>query len=96
MTITLGFNIYQYARSSKMMVKTIDSCLGVDALWVFEGSREIGAAGAMSYYLNQGKQYSLSMSIFSPRKKEFPLPPGWAQGKTRYYLSHSPSFSRRG
>ena len=81
MTITLGFNIYQYARSSKIMVKTIDSCLGVDALWIFEGSREIGAAGAISYYLNQGKQYSRSGIFFPSVEKKYTLPLGWAQGK---------------
>lgn len=78
MTITLGFNIYQYARSSKIMIETLDSCLGVDTLWVFEGSREIGAAGAMSYYLNQGKEYSRSLILLEPN---FSLPVGWAQGK---------------
>ncbi len=80
MTITLGFNIYQYARSSKIMVKTIDSCLGVDALWIFEGSREIGAAGVMSYYLNQEKHYSRS-TVFFPSVKQKTLPLGWARGK---------------
>ena len=80
MTITLGFNIYQYARSSKIMVQTIDSCLGVDVLWIFEGSREIGTAGAMSYYLNEGKDYSRS-GVFFPSLQNKTLPVGWAQGK---------------
>ena len=80
MTIALGFNIYQYARSSKIMVKTIDSCLGADALWIFEGSREIGAAGVMSYYLNQEKHYSRS-TVFFPSVKQKTLPLGWARGK---------------
>ena len=80
MTITLGFNIYQYARSSKIMIKTIDGCLGVDALWIFEGSREMGTAGAMSYYLNQGKDYSRS-AVFFPSAQEKTLPVGWVQGK---------------
>ncbi|MGK7936639.1 MAG: ArnT family glycosyltransferase [Xenococcaceae cyanobacterium] len=81
MTITLGFNIYQYARSSKIMVNTIDSCLGVDALWIFEGSREIGAAGAMSYYLNQKKDYSRSTVFFTQDEDNRTLPLGWAQGE---------------
>ena len=81
MTITLGFNIYQYSRSSKIMVKTIDSCLGIDALWIFEGSREIGAAGAMSYYLNQGKNYSPSTLFFTPLDNSSTLPVGWVRGK---------------
>ena len=48
-----GFVLYQDIRSSKNLVRQANSCLSADTLWVFEGSREIGAAGAVSYYLNQ-------------------------------------------
>lgn len=48
-----GFNLYQDIRSSKSLVKQANICLNVDTVWIFEGSREIGAAGAVSYYLNQ-------------------------------------------
>ncbi len=48
-----GFSLYQDVRSSKNLVQQANSCLSVDTLWTFEGSREIGAAGAISYYLNQ-------------------------------------------
>ncbi len=78
MTITLGFNIYQYVRSSKIAIQTIDSCLGIETLWIFEGSREIGATGAISYYLNQDKQYSRSELGIEANST---LPVGWEQGK---------------
>ena len=80
-TITLGFHIYQYIRSSRITIQTVDNCLDVDTLWVFEGSREIGAAGGMSYYLNQGKSYSRS-TVFNVEPEEvFSLPVGWSPGK---------------
>ena len=48
-----GFALYQDIRSSKSLVSQGNACLSNDTVWVFEGSREIGAAGAVSYYLNQ-------------------------------------------
>ena len=48
-----GFVLYQDLRSAKNMVQQINPCLNEDTLWTFEGSREIGAAGAIAYYLNQ-------------------------------------------
>jgi 4-amino-4-deoxy-L-arabinose transferase-like glycosyltransferase len=50
-----GFAIYQDIRSSKNLVQEANSCLSVDTLWTYEGSRELGAAGVIDYYLNQGK-----------------------------------------
>jgi hypothetical protein len=50
-----GFAIYQDIRSSKNLVQEANSCLSVDTLWTYEGSRELGAAGVIGYYLNQGK-----------------------------------------
>ena len=48
-----GFIIYQDIRSVKNLVQQANTCLSRDTLWTFEGSREIGAAGAIAYYLNQ-------------------------------------------
>ena len=50
-----GFYLYQNIRSSKSLVRQANSCLSRDTLWAYEGSREIGAAGAISYYLNQNR-----------------------------------------
>lgn len=48
-----GFKTVQDFRSSKTLILKAQHRLGdVDALWIFEGSRELGAAGAMSFYLN--------------------------------------------
>ncbi len=51
-----GFTLYQDIRSSKSLVEEANICLSIDTQWIFEGSREIGAAGAISYYLNQNSQ----------------------------------------
>ena len=58
MTITYvaiirGFALYQDIRSSKSLIQQANVCLDSNTQWIFEGSREIGAAGAISYYLNQ-------------------------------------------
>lgn len=50
-----GFYLYQDLRSSKNIVLKANICLNADTLWTFEGSREIGAAGAIGYYLNQAQ-----------------------------------------
>ena len=55
-----GFVLYQDIRSSKNIVQQANSCLSVDTLWTFEGSRELGAAGAIGYYLNQAETVDMS------------------------------------
>ena len=53
LAVARGFYLYQDMRSSKNIVKQANICLSADTVWIFEGSREIGAAGAISYYLNR-------------------------------------------
>lgn len=72
--VVRGFVLYQDLRASKTLVKTVDAALNLNTLWTFEGSREIGAAGAISYYLNQDKNYSLQDI------EHYPLS-GWTKGK---------------
>ena len=55
LAIIRGFFLYQNIRSSKNLVRQANSCLNLDTQWIYEGSREIGAAGAIGYYLNQAK-----------------------------------------
>ena len=50
-----GFFLYQNVRSSRNIIRQANACLSIDTLWIYEGSREIGAAGAIGYYLNQAK-----------------------------------------
>ena len=59
-SVVQGFIAYQDIRSSKTMIRAADSCMNIDTLWIFEGSREIGTAGAISYYLNQGQNFNVS------------------------------------
>jgi 4-amino-4-deoxy-L-arabinose transferase-like glycosyltransferase len=73
-----GFFVYQDVRSSKSLVQQANSYLSVDTLWVFEGSREIGAAGAIIYYLNQDQSYSeTDIGNYSTA--------GWTKGKNSIY-----------
>ena len=67
-----GFIIYQDIRSVKSLVQQANTCLNSDTLWTFEGSREIGAAGAIAYYLNQGQ-------ISDPQHRS-----GWATAENNY------------
>lgn len=76
-SITTAFALYQYVRSSKILVQTASPCLNLNTLWIFEGSRQIGMAGGMSYYLNQGKNYSRP-KLFSDK---IALPTGWVRGR---------------
>ena len=67
MTITYmatirGFALYQDIRSSKSLIEQANVCLSDDTLWIFEGSREIGAAGGISYYLNQNSTIEPNLS----------------------------------
>jgi hypothetical protein len=55
-----GFAAVQDFRSSKTLIETANLRLGLTTLWVFEGSRELGAAGAMSYYLDRQGNHNLS------------------------------------
>ena len=62
-----GFYLDQNLRSSKTLVQQANTCLNANTLWIFEGSREIGAAAAISYYLNQDKTAN---AILRDNKKE--------------------------
>ena len=84
-----GFVLYQDIRSSKSLVQQANTCLGVDTLWVFEGSREIGAAGAISYYLNQGLNLDLpyrTVKVLSDGGKNR-LPPQFPGSPPEYLLT---------
>ncbi|NEQ08882.1 MAG: glycosyltransferase family 39 protein [Moorea sp. SIO4E2] len=56
-TFTHSFTTLQDIRSAKTLIETANPVLGLSTLWTFEGSRELGAAGAMSYYLNQDHRH---------------------------------------
>ncbi len=48
-SMTNGFAAVQDFRSSKTLIEIANSRLGPTTLWTFEGSRELGAAGAMIF-----------------------------------------------
>ncbi|MGL5794679.1 MAG: glycosyltransferase family 39 protein [Waterburya sp.] len=70
-----GFWLYQDLRSSKSLVQQANSCLPVNTLWTFEGSREIGAAGSIAYYLNQGQNANFPANTT----------PGWTTTQNHTY-----------
>jgi hypothetical protein len=84
--VTQGFAVVQDFRSAKTLIETANPRLGLTTLWTFEGSRELGAAGAMSYYLDRkgdrnfpkeaGEQRKITSQSHIPN-----FPPGWANGK---------------
>jgi hypothetical protein len=51
-TVIQGFKTVQDFRSSKTLILEANARLKTSPLWIFEGSRELGVAGAMSFYLN--------------------------------------------
>ncbi|WP_404790085.1 ArnT family glycosyltransferase [Altericista sp. CCNU0014] len=51
-TVIQGFKTVQDFRSSKTLVLQAKDRLQDAPLWIFEGSRELGVAGSMSFYLN--------------------------------------------
>jgi 4-amino-4-deoxy-L-arabinose transferase-like glycosyltransferase len=60
-TVIQGFKTVQDFRSSKTLILEAKAHLKTDALWIFEGSRELGAAGSMSFYLGpKGIQKKIS------------------------------------
>ena len=88
-----GFILYQDIRSVKNLVQQANTCLSADTLWTFEGSREIGAAGAIAYYLNQGvsdpqaeaKNYRTVMILSDGGKNR--LPPQFPGSPPSYLIT---------
>ncbi|WP_219729841.1 ArnT family glycosyltransferase [Sodalinema gerasimenkoae] len=70
--IIQGFVAFAEMRSSQSLITQAEAELPESTIWVFEGSRELGAAGAMSFYLNpEGERFP-----------QFPtLDPGWVWGQ---------------
>lgn len=71
--ITIAFSFYQDIRSSKNLVAIVNHHLPINTLWVFEGSREIGAAAGLTYYLNQKQEIELKKEFFQHHRA---TPPG--------------------
>ena len=62
--ITIGFTRFEPFRSSKQLIQLATTCLQPETTWIFEGSRELGAAGAISYYLYQNQRLSLDQADY--------------------------------
>lgn len=70
--VTQGFSVFADLRSSRTLMQQAQPRVQQTAIWVFEGSRELGAAGALSFYRNpRGILFSA----------EADLPPGWVRAR---------------
>ncbi|MDJ0649430.1 MAG: glycosyltransferase family 39 protein [Xenococcaceae cyanobacterium MO_188.B19] len=80
LTGIIGFVGNENVRSSKNIIYIAEEKLWFhpDTLWIFEGSREVGAAAGISYYLNQGKDYNKN-TIVEENTEQIPV--GWKEGK---------------
>ena len=85
LAITIGLGFHQYIRSSKALVKIAENNLRIDTLWIFEGSREIGSAAGITYYLNQA-QDDPNQKIFINNISR--LSRGWLSGKNNLVYRH--------
>ncbi|MEI6234050.1 MAG: glycosyltransferase family 39 protein [Planctomycetota bacterium] len=82
---TAGFAAFDRVRSSKRMIATLGPIMGPDAVWVSEGSLEIGAAGGTAFYLGvnaKGPRFVYVMNSDSPYRR----PPSFP-GKPPIYLT---------
>ena len=83
--VTVIFFFYQDVRSSKNLVAIVDRKLPINTLWIFEGSREIGAAGGITYYLNREKAIEQTKDSLSTNIE---LPLGFVAGKNTKIYRH--------
>jgi 4-amino-4-deoxy-L-arabinose transferase-like glycosyltransferase len=68
-----GFVRFQDVRSSKRMVAELGPKLGADAVWVAEGSHELGASAAIGYYLGtdeHGRARTVRVMVDDPRRPQ--------------------------
>jgi 4-amino-4-deoxy-L-arabinose transferase-like glycosyltransferase len=71
--ITQGLVRFQDVRSSKNLAPPLDSRLGPDALWVAEGSYELGASAGIAYYLGadeRGLARTVRVMTDDPRRPQ--------------------------
>lgn len=78
--VTCGFVALQDRFSSKTLIELANPRLGISTVWFFEGSRELGAAGAMSFYLNGNGTLTLA-EVPCRQKEPGQLLMGWARGR---------------
>ncbi len=95
-----GFVGFQDVLSSKRLVEQFNPSLGEDALWVSEGSNELGAPAGIAYYLGRdefGRARSVFVMADDPRRPQPVFAPGilrqWAMSRpalNAYWASHRP------
>ncbi|MEM8602411.1 MAG: glycosyltransferase family 39 protein [Cyanobacteria bacterium P01_H01_bin.121] len=84
--IAWNFGTIEATHSSKGLVQAANDRLGIETIWVFEGSRELGVEGAMAYYLNQQQPLCLAACSgdtgFAQARQR--CLPGWVKGPVKH------------
>ncbi len=81
-----GFTAFDVVRSSKRMVAEVQSAMGLEAIWISEGSKEIGASAGIAFYLsgyNRGAPRSVLIMEDDPLRP----PPIFPDIKPNYLIA---------
>jgi 4-amino-4-deoxy-L-arabinose transferase-like glycosyltransferase len=80
-----GFVSFDAVRSSRNLVRAVDSKLGTSAIWISEGSKEIGATAGITYYLTSDdpKKYRTVLVMEDDPRRP---PPGFPPPKPAYLI----------
>ena len=87
-----GFRSFEDVRSSKRLVAELDSRIGPDAVWVAEGSYELGASAAIGFYLGTdelGQPRTVRVMVDDPRRRQ----PQFGQCERRYAFTRQELFA---
>lgn len=79
-----GFAGFQDVLSSKRLVEQLNASLGEDALWVSEGSNELGAPAGIAYYLGRD-EFGRARTVFVMDDDKRRPQPVFAQGIPRQW-----------
>lgn len=80
-----GFGDFDTVRSSRNLVRALNTSMGSDAIWISEGSKEIGASAGISYYLGtDAKGQARSVFVMEDDKRR--PPPAFPPPKPGYLI----------
>jgi 4-amino-4-deoxy-L-arabinose transferase-like glycosyltransferase len=82
-----GFGNFEPVRSSKRLVTALNPQLGPEAIWVSEGSKEIGASAGIAYYLGVDARGQARTVLVMEDDKRRP-PPAFPPPKPAYLIRH--------
>lgn len=80
-----GFGDFDAVRSSRNLVRTLNPIVGPEAIWISEGSKEIGASAGISYYLGTDAK-GKARSVFVMEDDKRRPPPAFPPPKPGYLI----------